>query len=391
MGARGCRGGQGAAGPRVVIVAGEESGDALGAGLIEALRRRCPGVVCEGVAGPRMQSAGCRTWFPADRLAVMGLVEVLARVPGLWRLRRGLLGRLRRDPPDALVGIDAPEFNLGLERRARALGIPTVHYVSPTVWAWRRGRLRTIAAAVDRMLTLFPFEEALYRERGIPVTCVGHPFADEIPLEDRRAAARERLGLAPDATVLALLPGSREGEVHRLGAAFLGAAAWCRARRPGLVVLAAMAGPKVRVRFEAIRAGADLPLTAIEGETRAVLAAADVVLAASGTATLEAMLTGRPMVVAYRMHPLTYRLARRLVRLRRIALPNILAGADLVPEFLQDAVQAPALGRALLDWLERPEAVRALQARFAALHRDLRRGASARAAEAVADAAGCGP
>lgn len=377
---------------RVVLVAGEASGDLLGAGLIDALHRHHPELVFEGVAGPRMEEAGCRAWFSMERLAVMGLVEVLGRLPALLALRRELIARLRRAPPDVLIGIDAPDFNLGLERRARALGIPTVHYVSPTVWAWRRGRLRGIRRAVDRMLTLFPFEEAVYREYGIPVTCVGHPLADEIPLEDQRAGARARLGLAPDVEAAALLPGSRVGEVRRLAEVFLEAARWCRVRRPGLHILAAMAGPRVREVFEGIRSDryAELPVEVVEGRSRDVLAAADVVLAASGTATLEAMLLRRPMVVAYRLHPLTYRLVRALVRIPRVALPNVLSGEDLVPEFLQREATPERLGGAVLHWLEHPAEVERLTARFAALHHELRRGASERAAEAVLESA-CRP
>lgn len=370
---------------RLVLIAGEDSGDLLGAGLIEALRRRDPRLVFEGVAGPRMAAEGCRVWFPMERLAVMGLMEVLGRLPALFALRRALLARLRHAPPDALVGIDAPDFNLGLERRARALGIPTVHYVSPTVWAWRPRRLAAIRRSVDHMLTLFPFEEAIYREQGIPVTCVGHPLADAIPLDDQRAAARARLGLAPEAEVVALLPGSRVGEVRRLGPLFLQTARWCRERRPRLQFVAAVAGPAVGTVFDGIRAGAGgaPPVTAIEGRSWDVLAAADAVLAASGTATLETMLLRRPMVVAYRLHPLSYRLARRMVRVPRVALPNILSGEDLVPEYLQEEATPERLGRALLHWLEEPADAARLGHRFDLLHRALRRDASARAAEVV--------
>jgi lipid-A-disaccharide synthase len=242
------------------------------------------------------------------------------------------------------------------------------------------------------MLTLFPFEEAVYREYGIPVTCVGHPLADEIPLEDQRAGARARLGLAPDVETAALLPGSRLDEVRRLAGVFLEAARWCRVRRPGLRILAAMAGPRVREVFEGIRSDrcAELPVEVIEGRSRDVLAAADVVLVASGTATLEAMLLRRPMVVAYRLHPLTYRLVRALVRIPRVALPNVLSGEDLVPEFLQREATPERLGGAVLHWLEHPAEVGRLTARFAALHHELRRGASERAAEAVLESA-CRP
>ncbi|HQU15131.1 MAG: lipid-A-disaccharide synthase [Chromatiales bacterium 21-64-14] len=376
---------------RIVLVAGEASGDLLGAGLIRSLRERVPGAVFEGVAGPRMEAAGCGVWFSADRLAVMGLAEVLTRLPGLVALRRELLRRLRLDPPDALIGIDAPDFNLGLERRAKSLGIPTVHYVSPSVWAWRQGRVQAIRRAVDLMLTLFPFEAAFYRSHGVPVRYVGHPLADEIPVDDdQRSAARARLGLDPHAETIALLPGSRGGELRRLAAPFIATAQWCLARRPGLQFVAPMVDVQARTLFERAlaRRAARSPGVAVricEGCARDALAAADVVLVASGTATLEAMLCARPMVVAYRLHPVTYWIVRRLVRIPRVALPNLLSGEALVPEYLQQGVVPARLGAALLHWLDDPQARSAVAERFAALHWELRRDASTQAAAAILD------
>lgn len=369
---------------RIALVAGETSGDMIGAGLIRSLRARVPEVVFEGVAGPLMVAAGCRAWQPMERLSVMGLVEVLGRYRELRALRADLIRRLRDDPPDVFVGIDAPDFNLGLEARLRAAGIPTVHYVSPTVWAWRRGRLRTIARAVDLMLTLFPFEEEFYREHAVAVSYVGHHLADAIPDRTDARAARAALGLAGAGELIALLPGSRESEVRRLAEVFVQAAHWCAQRRPGVRFAAPFASRSTRAQFEAALARyPGLSCTLFDGRSREVMAAADAVLLASGTATLEAMLLKRPMVVAYRLAPLTYWLARRLLYIEHYALPNLLAGELLVPEFVQDAATPPALGGALLDQLATPERTRRLQERFGELHRALRRDANERAAEAV--------
>lgn len=357
----------------------------LGAGLIRALRARIPDAVFEGVAGPRMIAAGCRAWHPMERLSVMGLVEVLGRYRELRALRADVLGRLRADPPDVFVGIDAPDFNLGLETRLKAAGIPTVHYVSPTVWAWRARRLRKIARADDLVLTLFPFETAIYERHGIAARCVGHPLADAIPPGGGdRMAARAALGLPAAGRLIALLPGSREGEVRRLSELFVAAARWCRERRPELRFAAPLVSPELRDIFTAALAAApELPVTLFEGRAREVMAAADAVLLASGTATLEAMLLQRPMVVAYRLAPLTYWLARRLLYIDRFALPNLLAGEDLVPEFIQDAATPAAIGAALLESLDAAEQSGRLRGRFAELHAMLRRDADAQAAEAV--------
>lgn len=371
--------------PRIGLVAGELSGDLIGAGLLGALARRLPGIHCEGIGGVGLLAAGCQGLYPMERLSVVGLAEVVRRVPELLRARRRLLARWVASPPGVFVGVDAPDFNLGLERQLRSLGVPTVHYVSPSVWAWRRYRVHKLARAVDRLLVLFPFEADFYERHGVPVRLVGHPLADQIPLEPDATRARRELGLPADGEWVALLPGSRPGEVARLSAPLLGAAAWLHARRPGLGFLVPAASPETRVLFEAEwrRAGMDLPLRVFDGLGRTVMEAADVVLLASGTATLEALLLKRPMVVTYRLHPLTYALAQRLVRVEHVSLPNLLAGRALVPEFLQDQATPERLGAAVLSFLEDLGARASLQETFRTLHRTLRLGADDRAAEAV--------
>jgi len=374
---------------RVGIVAGEMSGDLLGAGLIRAIRARHPDALIEGIGGEQMIAAGFRTLYPLESLSVMGLFEVLAHLPRLLRMRRDLVRYFTADPPDVFVGIDAPDFNLGLERRLRAAGIPTLHYVSPSVWAWRKGRIKTIARSVDRMLTLFPFEAAFYREHAVPVTCVGHPLADMIPAYVDPVAARAALHLPGESPLIALLPGSRAGEVARLADVFVATMDWCAHRRPGIQFAVALANRSVReifVRALSRHAG-DLPVRLIDGRAREVMAAADAVLLASGTATLEAMLLKRPMVVAYRLATPTYWLARRLVRLPHFALPNLLAGQALVPEFIQDAVTPDAMGAALLRCLDDMATREAQVGTFDAIHDQLRRDADGNAALAVLEVA----
>ncbi len=369
---------------RIGIVAGEVSGDLIGEGLIDAIRKRVPGAEFEGIAGPRMAARGCKALYPMERLSVMGLVEVLGRYRELRAARARIAEHFIADPPDVFVGIDAPDFNLGLETRLRAAGVPTVHYVSPTVWAWRRGRLSTIARAVDLMLTLFPFEEDFYREHHVAVRYVGHHLADAIPEHSDARAARAALGLPEEGELVALLPGSRESELGRLADLFVEAAHWCAERRPGLRFAAPFASAATRARFEAALARRPgLKCHLFDGRSREVMAAADAVLLASGTAALEAMLLKRPMVVAYRLAPLSYWLIQRMMYIDRYSLPNLLAGETLVPELVQDAATPPALGAAVLDLLASPDRVRQLQARFTALHRTLRRDANERAAEAV--------
>lgn len=374
----------------LVLVAGERSGDLLGGGLLRALGDRYPGLRCGGIAGPEMQAAGCEPWYPVEALSVMGLVEVLAHLPRLLHIRRNLLRRLLDRPPSVFVGIDAPDFNLPLERRLKAAGIPTVHYVSPTIWAWRRYRAPRLATAADRVLTLFPFEARFLAAAGVAATFVGHPLADRIPPAPRPMAEyRAELGLAPDRRWIALLPGSRRSEVERLIVPFLQALRWCGRRAADLAVVIPVARPDLEpvIRAAAERVDPGLPLRLLPGRARAAMGAAEAVLLASGTATLEAMLLKRPMVVAYRLASLTHALVRPLVKVPWVALPNLLAEAPLVPEFIQ-RLDPGQLGRALLRVLE-PDADRErLLARFDEIHVQLRRGADQRAAAAVAEVAG---
>ncbi|MBL8201921.1 MAG: lipid-A-disaccharide synthase [Chromatiales bacterium] len=374
--------------PRIAIVAGEISGDRLGAGLIAAVRARRPDVQFAGIAGPAMQAAGCEAWAASEELAVMGLAEVVRHLPRLRRVMQGLERRLAADPPDLYIGIDAPDFNLRVEQHVRAAGLRTVHYVSPSVWAWRPGRVQVLRAACDHVLCLLPFEADFLQGHGVPATFVGHPLADELPPDPDRNEARRALGLPAAGPVLAILPGSRAGELQRLGPVFAATAAWLAERVPNLTAVVPLATPALRRRFAghwspAATGGADVRL--LDGQAQGAMAAADVILLASGTATLEAMLINRPMVVAYRLAPLTYGLlkALRLVRVEHFALPNLLAGERLVPELLQAAANPAALGAEVLRWLGSPDACARLRQRFAGLGALLRRRASERAAEVV--------
>jgi lipid-A-disaccharide synthase len=317
----------------------------------------------------------------------MGLVEPLAHLPRLLALRRRLVRQFVQARPQVFIGIDAPAFNIGLEARLRAQGVPTVQYVSPQVWAWRPERVRSIAAACDLVLCLFPFETEFYAEHGVRAEFVGHPLADQIPLVTDRAAARRMLGLPAAATLIALLPGSRLGEVRRLGADFLRAARWLQAQRPEVAFIAPMASEAVREVFRAQRqrVAPDLAVQLFAGQSQACLIAADAVLVASGTATLETLLVRRPMVAAYRFNPLTAFLLRRLgmVRVRHFSQPNLLTGKSLVPEFLQEAVNGEDLGRALLQQLTDGAGRELLEAEFLKVHQQLRVGAAERAAAAI--------
>jgi lipid-A-disaccharide synthase len=373
----------------VGIVAGEASGDTLGAALITALRASIPDVKCFGVGGPKMIAAGCEAWAPAEDLAVMGLAEVLHHLPRLYRLRRSLLARFEAARPDVFIGIDSPEFNLGMAKRLKAKGLKTVQYVSPQVWAWRQGRVKTIGKACDLVLCLLPFETDFYSKHGVQAVFVGHPLADQIPLEVDRASARRALDIDVSATVVALLPGSRMGEVERLGRDFADAAAWIASRRPDIQFIAPMASVRVREAFE--RHIAKVPavprITLLDGHAQRALAAADAVIVASGTATLETLLTGRPMVVAYRFSAVTAFLLRTLglVKVPYFSQPNLLVGRRLVPEFLQEQVSGAALGAALLNEIEDARHVSELGREFRQVHETLRRGGAERAAAAILD------
>jgi lipid-A-disaccharide synthase len=371
---------------RVGLVAGEASGDLLGAGLIGAIRARVPEARFAGVAGPQMVAAGCEAWAPTERLSVMGLAEVVRVLPELLRLRRRLARRLLAWRPDVLVGIDSPDFNLGLERRVRGR-VRTVHYVSPSIWAWRPGRIRKIARAADLVLCLLPFEPEAYANSGVAARFVGHPLADQIPRRSDPLVARRALQLEPGRPVVAVLPGSRTTELKSLGDPFAGAIAWLARRRPQLQFVAPMARPDLARLFEAALAerAAGVEVRLLDGHAREALAAADVVLVASGTATLEAMLIKRPMVVAYRVAPLTrwLLLTLRLLKIDLFALPNLLAGTELVPELLQDEVRPERLGHEVLRWLDDERARGELEQAFERIHEQLRQDANDRAAQAV--------
>lgn len=378
-----------AGGLRFVLVAGEASGDALGAGLVEELRRRFPDARFAGIGGDAMRAAGVETWHDASELAVMGLFEVLRHLPRLLKLRREFRARALAWRPDVVIGIDAPDFNLGVERWFKQRGVPTVHYVSPSVWAWREKRAEKIGASADRVLCLFPMEPAIYARHGVDARFVGHPMADAMPLHPDREAARAALGLPAGAPVLAVLPGSRLGEIERLGEVFFEAAWQVAEEMRALHVVVPAANARCRELLQAQMSRSALPVMhshLLDGQARTALAAADVVLLASGTATLEAMLSKRPMVVGYRVSPLTYRIVRALglLKVDRYALPNVLAGEDLAPELMQDDCTPARLADAVLTWFQSPAAVAALQPKYLALHEQLRQGASASAAAAVA-------
>lgn len=371
---------------RVYLVAGELSGDILGAGLMRALKARHPGVEFRGIGGPRMIREGIDSRFPLETLSVMGLVEVLKHLPGLLRVRRALKADALAWRPDIMVGIDAPDFNLGLERQLREAGLTTAHYVSPSVWAWRQGRVKGIAKSVDAMLTFLPFEAAFYARHRVPVAFVGHPLADELPLENDRAAMRAALGLPEAGEVLALLPGSRANEIRFLGETFLAAAERLCAARPGLHLVVPAATPARRAELAALleaHPALEGRLTLLDGQAREAMVAGDAVLLASGTAALEAMLCHRPMLVAYRMAPATHWLARRLVKTEWISLPNLIARETLVPELIQEAASPEAIADRLGAMLDDAPGRAALEARFAAMHAGLQRDASRRAAEAI--------
>ncbi len=373
-------------GPLFVLVAGETSGDNLGAQLIEALRARIPNARFAGIAGPRMIAAGCEPWEQAENLAVMGLFEIIPHLPRLLAIRRALIARVLQERPDVYIGIDAKEFNLRAAPEIKAAGIRTVQYVSPQIWAWRQGRVRTIGAAVDLVLCLLPFEKRFYDEHGVPAEFVGHPLADRTPMHLDATAARMQLGLPTAGTYVALLPGSRLAEVKGLGSDFARTVVWLRAQKRELKFIAALATPRVRESFEQALAAAGLTgeVTLVDGRAQEVMAASDVVLLASGTATLEALLVKRPMVVAYRLGLLTSFLLKGLKVFKApfFAQPNLLAGRQVVPEFLNNQVRAEILGPALLQQLSRADRAELVQT-FSSIHETLRRNASARAAEAV--------
>jgi len=374
--------------PRIALAAGELSGDTLGAALIQALRERLPDARFYGIAGPKMIAAGCEAWEHAESLAVMGLFEVIPHLPRLLRLRRMFIERLLADPPDVYVGVDAKEFNLSVSKRLKAVGLRTVQYVSPQVWAWRQGRVKKIAQAVDLILCLLPFEQQFYDERKVNARFVGHPLADQIPLEVDRQAARRALQLPATGSCVAVLPGSRQGEVSRLSPDFAATIAWLNKSRPQLSFVAPMANATARSTFGAAleRAGVRDKVLLVDGQAQEALAASDAVLLASGTATLETLLVNRPMVVAYRLGALTSFLLKELKLMKApfFSQPNLLAGRGIVPEYFNDDVRADVLGPAIVEQLERSDLAQVRQT-FADIHRTLRRDASRQAAAAIVE------
>lgn len=372
---------------RIGIVAGETSGDLLGAGLMRELKARVPGLEFEGIGGPRMQAEGCVNLADMDRLSVIGL-EGIVKIPGALRTRRHIAAHFLANRPRLYIGVDAPDFNLSVEERLRSAGVATVHYVSPTVWAWRGYRIHRIQRAVDRMLTLFPFEAEYYREHHVPVTFVGHPLADEIPSTYDVDEVRRRLGLPTDRTIVALLPGSRLGELRRHAALFVQTAQWLHARHPRLHFVVPFVNAITQALFDEarVRAGAwNLSMTQLSGQSREALASADVVLLASGTATLEAALLRKPMVVTYRVSRLSEMLIRLFAHVRMYALPNLLAGRLLVPELIQDEAVPEKLGGAVEQYLAHAEQAESVQAVLARMHEALKQNANARAADAVVE------
>jgi len=371
---------------RIAMVAGEASGDQLGAHLIHALKMHIPDAEFFGIGGPKMESAGFNALYPCEKLAVRGYIEVFKHLFEILGIRKALAKALIKNPPDIFIGIDAPDFNLGLERRLKAKGIPTVHYVSPSIWAWRGERIKKIGRAVSHMLALFPFEPALYQQQGIPVTYVGHPLADAFPLEVDRLPARVRLNLPPRQRIFALLPGSRQSELQYLGALFVDTAKLLVARFPDCRLLVPLTTRETRDLFEQAlydQGAENLPITLLFGHAHDAMAASDAVLVASGTATLEAALLKRPMVIAYRLSPWTARLVKRRLTLPYVGLPNVLAGRFVVPEFLQENATAENLAQALGNLVEDTETCRRLEVNFAELHLSLKQDTADKAAAAI--------
>ncbi|GAB1458380.1 lipid-A-disaccharide synthase [Thauera sp.] len=371
---------------RIAMVAGETSGDLLASHLIRALRRHLPDAEFFGIGGPKMQAEGFEVRWPCELLAVHGYVDALKRYRELSGIRRELLGQIRAERPDAFIGVDAPDFNLWLEGKVRDAGIPAIHFVGPSIWAWRGGRIKRIARSVSHMLCLFPFEPELYERAGVPVSYVGHPLADEFPLEPDRADARERLGIPSERRVVAMLPGSRQSEVRNLADIFIGTAKTLHERDPERLFLVPLATRETRQLFEEAlhrNDASELPIRMLFGHAVEAMTAADVVLVASGTASLEAALLKRPMVITYRIGKWQYRLMKRMAYLPWVGLPNILCGETVVPELLQDEADPAHLAAAIDDWFADDARRAAVEARFTELHHTLRQDTARRAAEAI--------
>ncbi|WP_417528269.1 lipid-A-disaccharide synthase [Marinomonas shanghaiensis] len=370
---------------RYVLVAGEASGDILGANLIAHLKALQPDAIFEGIGGPLMEAQGFKSLVPMDRLSVMGLVEVLGRLRELLGIRKRLYAACLQNPPTAFIGIDSPDFNMPLARKLKQAGIPTVHYVSPSVWAWRQKRIFNIKKSIDLMLALFPFELPIYHQHDIPVVCVGHTLADDIPFESDAGGARQVLGLEGinKGPVFAILPGSREGEVARLAPLFIEAMKLIKQKEANATFLIPAANAERRLQIEAILQEANAEAILINGQSRTVMMAADAILLASGTAALEAMLVKRPMVVSYRVNKLTYAIMKRMVKVPYVSLPNLLANETLVPELLQDAATPANLATRLLQTWRSFTGDKAIQAKYLDLHKLLRRDAGEQAAQAI--------
>jgi lipid-A-disaccharide synthase len=372
---------------KIGLVAGESSGDLLGAGLVRALKERYPDATFEGVAGPAMVAAGCEQWEPSESLAVFGLIEPLSHLPRLLKLRKQLVKRWTASPPDVFVGIDAPDFNLGLEKKLRAAGIRTVHYVSPSIWAWRAGRIKTVKAAADKVLCILPFEEALYDGVGVDATFVGHPKADSIPADPDMAAARQALGLAAN-EIVAVLPGSRASEIAMLGDILVASAALIAKARGSVQFVTPVATPALKTAIEAQIAAAGLTdqFVLLDGDSERAMIAADVVLLASGTAALESALLAKPTVAIYRLGRISYAIVNslNLLKLTHFTLPNLLTETPLVPEFIQDKARPGDIAKAVIELLDDPDRRRSIGERFARLRTELAQDTDQRAADAVA-------
>lgn len=376
-------------GLRVGIVAAEPSGDILAAGLMRELQVQHPGIQFEGIGGPNMQAEGLQSRVPMEKLSVMGLVEVLRHLPELLRIRKNLAHYWIQNPPDLFIGIDAPDFNLGLEKKLKSRGIPTVHYVCPTIWAWRAGRVKTIKAAADLVLCLFPFEPDLLEKHGIAAKFIGHPLAEEYPINVDRQAAREQLKIPDGVPVLAVLPGSRVSEVERLSSVFINAALRCRESLTDLQVVTPLTNETTRSIFkknlEAI--APELPVSIVQGDSKLALSAADVGLIASGTATLEGMLCKCPMVVGYRANSLSYKIVTglNLIKTPYVAMANILLGEMVAPEFIQQDCTEENLGNALMEWFSSPDKMSEVRHRYQGKHQEMVMDSNRQAALAVAD------
>ncbi|MBS0358536.1 MAG: lipid-A-disaccharide synthase [Proteobacteria bacterium] len=370
---------------RIGIVAGENSGDLIAAQLIKTIHKTHPDIIFEGIAGPAMIAEGCEALFSMNELSVMGIIEVVPKIPRILSIRKKLFEYFKSNPPDIFIGVDAPDFNLTLELKLKKIGIKTVHYISPSVWAWKSYRIKKIKKAVDLMLTVFPFEADFYHKHQVPVCFIGHPFADQIPLEANRTMARIELGLDEERPTLALLPGSRSQELKYLSEDFIKTAEACLKKIPNLQLVTAMIDEHKGAMFQEVlkQVAPHLPIKIFYRQSQKVMTASDVILLASGTATLEAMLLKRPMVVAYRLSFISFAILERLVNLTHVALPNLLASEPLVPEYLQDDATVENLTTAVLKRFEDKQLVSKTLDEFVKVHQALRQGANEKAAEAV--------